>query len=302
MNFLQNAKHEELYFSINSIGYLLTGRFIDSQNDKKLINGIKRGINGLIERENISVITQNKSEYVISGSSCYVDTKKFNFVIIKLWEIQKLFSQGAYGFPLLKFYVNIIGTINGNSSSWHMTQDDMAGQWNMSKRTVSEYIHKFEELKLLYTFHSNARKTDGTFNRVSNVYGRYMDKDIVEEEGKLYLAKVPNFPIKTFHVDRTAIKLRYNAFVNESKKYKDNRVLVRELYDDCIKYNESFKDFPNENISFLDMTVFDKYGFHKNSKHTKGNDKNIHEQWGERDMIDDYIDGLIDFAFNGTEE
>ena len=291
LNYLQNNKHNKFFVSTDTIGYYLAGRFIDSQKDKNLIKGIKKGLESLIKEQDIVVFEQNRNSYLVDSKSCYIDTKEHKFVIVKLWEIQRIFSStGAYGFGLLRFWVNIAGTINRNSKSWHMTQDDMVNNWNMSKNTVNEYLRKLEELKLLYIFRSKARKMDETFHRVGNVYGRYCDKDLIIQEGIQYLKEVPHRPIQDYFIDRTSIKLRYNYFCKGSKKYKDNPELVRELYKDCIKYNESLRRFPNKDIDFLDLSVFKDYGFEDmppcKDKNTLLSDS---EQWGEPDpMQKDY--------------
>lgn len=288
LNYLQNDKNENLFISVESIGYFLTGRFIDSQTDKNLIKGIKRGFEGLKKEEDVTILEQNRNNYIINSMSCRVDTKKYNFIIIQLWEIQKIFSSlGAYGFNVLRFFVNIIGTINGNSKSWHMTQDDMVLSWGFSKNTVNEYLCKLEELKLLYTFRSKARKADETFHRVGNVYRRYYDKELVIQEGIHYLSTVPNHPIKPFHFNRTSVKLKYNNFLHGSKKYNSLEE-VEKLYKECIRYNESFKDFPNDNIDYLDLSVFKEYGFdipiYENKKSNKN--KIIDDDWGEPNSME----------------
>ncbi len=130
LNYLQNDKTDNLFISVDAIGYFLTGKFIDSQIDKNLIKGIKKGFEGLKKEEDIHILEQNRNNYIIDSKSCRVDTQNYRFIIVHLWEIQKIFSSlGAYGFNVLRFFVNIIGTINGNSKSWHMTQDDMVLSW-----------------------------------------------------------------------------------------------------------------------------------------------------------------------------
>ncbi len=45
-------------------------------------------------------------------------------------------------------------------------------------------------------------------------------------------------------LDRRAIKLRYNAFCDGAKKYKDNPTGVYDLYNECLKYNKSLEFKP----------------------------------------------------------
>ena len=289
LNYLQNDKTDNLFISVDAIGYFLTGKFIDSQIDKNLIKGIKKGFEGLKKEEDVSILDQNRNNYIINSKSCRVDTKKNNFIIVHLWEIQKIFSSlGAYGFNVLRFFVNIIGTINGNSKSWHMTQDDMVLSWGFSKNTVNEYLCKLEELKLLYTFRSKTRKADETFHRVGNVYGRYNDKELVRQEGVQYLSTVPNHPIQKHFYPRTSTKLKYNNFLKGSKKY-DDRKEVEDLFLACVGYNDSFKDFPNDNIDYLDLSVFKKYGFNipiYESKKSNNNKFTSDDDWGEPNSME----------------
>jgi hypothetical protein len=291
LNYLQNDKNENLFISVESIGYFLTGRFIDSQIDKNLIRGIKKGFEGLKKEEDIIILDQNRNNYIINSKSCRVDTKKNNFIIVHLWEIQKIFSSfGAYGFNVLRFFVNIIGTINKNSKSWHMTQDDMVLNWNFSKNTVNEYLCKLEELELLYTFRSRARRTDKPYHRVGNVYGRYKDKNLIIKEGMEYLSTIPYYKTKRYSIDRTSIKLRYNHFLNNSPKYNDIKE-VKKLYKDCIKYNESFKTSPNDEIDYLDLSVFEEYGFknipvYESKKADKRKNDFDSDNWGEPVVMD----------------
>ena len=72
LNYLQENKHDELFVSIDNVGYCLTGKFIDSQNDKNLIKGIKKGFKGLKKEEDIIILEQNRNNYIIDGKSCYL--------------------------------------------------------------------------------------------------------------------------------------------------------------------------------------------------------------------------------------
>ena len=97
LNYLQNNKHNKFFVSTDTIGYYLAGRFIDSQKDKNLIKGIKKGLESLIKEQDIVVFEQNRNSYLVDSKSCYIDTKEHKFVIVKLWEIQKIFSTSGFG-------------------------------------------------------------------------------------------------------------------------------------------------------------------------------------------------------------
>ena len=148
-------------------------------------------------------------------------------------------------------------------------------------------MYKLEELELLYTFRSKARKADETFHRVGNVYGRYNDKELVRQEGVQYLSTVPNHPIQKHFYPRTSTKLKYNNFLHGSKKYNSLEE-VEKLYKECIRYNESFKDFPNDNIDYLDLSVFKEYGFDVPIYESKKTNKNkiTSDDWGEPNSME----------------
>ncbi|MDD3569794.1 MAG: hypothetical protein PHY44_01675 [Lachnospiraceae bacterium] len=258
LNGLQNNKQDVLFTSIDEIGYYLTGRFLDAHKDRRIITGIKKGLSSLVENDVIKLIAQDKNNYVFDSVTCKFDGKD-NFTIIELWEVQKIFALGAIGFNLLKYYVNIIGTINGKTKSWHMSQESMVELWDMNYVTIDDYNHKLQGLELLYIHRNKARKKDGTYHKVNNVYGRYRDKaDIISDSG-IYLETVEfEYYKEKNKLDgdtRTSIKMRYNGFIKGAKKYINNEKEISRLYDDCIRYNESL-DERFEEISPLDLSVF----------------------------------------------
>lgn len=280
LNYLQTDKHDFIYTDVNQIGYVLTGRLINLRNkDKSLVNNrdrtisknIKKGLESLIKHKHIKMIEQNNSTYVISNkdSKIKVDSKEGNFITIELWELQAIFRNNekdkdiSNPFILLMFFINLIGTINNNTKEWHMSQDDMVASFGGSKSTINEYLRQLEKLQLIYVYRPNKRRSDGTFHNINNSYGRYADKDKIISAAKSYIENIECEDIKS-KLDRRSISLRYNAFVNGSKKYKDNQELVLQLFYDCIKYNESLKNNPISNRDFslkdgLDLSEFDKY-------------------------------------------
>lgn len=94
-------------------------------------------------------------------------------------------------------------------------------------------------------------------------YGRYCDKDAVIAEAQKYSDTVEceDFVEK---LDRRAIKLRYNAYCNDAKKYRDNFDAEVDLCRQSIAYNKSLKYKPVEGYydgeykqgELLDLSVF----------------------------------------------
>ena len=265
LNGLYSNKNENLYISISLLGYAITGRFLNVKNnkDRTIISGIKDGFDSLIKKEIIEVIGCDKDNYILSSKGLTVDTEKENFIVIEQWEMQRIFEDGNKPFCIFNFFVTIVGTINNITKEWHMSQDGMVEIFGGSKTTVNSYLRQLEEMKLLYVYRPKKRRSDGTFQNVNNSYGRYADRDKVISSALEYIGTIECEDINS-KIDRRAIKLRYNAFCNGAKKYKNNPDLVESLIKECIEYNKSLEFKPIEggyDGEFkqgepLDMSVF----------------------------------------------
>ena len=247
LNGLYSNKNENLYTSTNLLGYAITGRFLNVKNnkDRTIINGIKEGIDSLVERKIIEVVDCDRDNYILSSKGLSVNTEKENFVIIEQWEIQRIFEDGNKPFCIFNFFATIVGTINNKTKEWHMSQDSMVEIFGGSKTTVNSYLRQLEEMKLLYVYRPNKRRSDGTFKNVNNSYGRYADRDKVISSALEYIGTIECENINS-KIDRRAIKLRYNAYCNGAKKYQNNPDLIKSLIKECIDYNKSLKFKPIE--------------------------------------------------------
>lgn len=287
LNEMYSNKHDYLYTSISIIGYELTGRFLKTKNkkDRNLRQSIQRGIDSLNERKIIEVIDCDGDNYVISGKGLEVDTQRTHFVVIELWEMQKIFQTSAKPFNTFTFFVALIGTINNATKEWHMSQDDMTVYFGCGKGTVNKYLTELEELELIYVYRHRRRRADGTYHKLNNSYGRFADKKKIINAATEYADTVvcEEFSEK---IDRRSIKLRYNAFCEGSKKYDDIEE-VKKLYSDCLKYNDSIKKNPISGTyegeykegGELDLSVFPKLE----------SDCEFDDTWGEPDNIDNDI-------------
>lgn len=305
LNGLYSNKQEWLITSVSSIAYFLSGNFLDKsvKKDRSIAENIKDGIKLLEKRKIISVIEQNGENYVFAKDGLEVDIEEVRFVVIELWEIQKIFSVSKKPFNVFSFFVKLVGTINNISKEWHMPQDEMALQWGCSKRTVNDYLEQLTDMELIYVYRSKKRRTDGTFHKISNSYGRYADASMVIQAAEEYIATVECEDICE-KIDRRSIKLRYNAFCNGAKKYQNNAAAVRSLIKECRLYNKSLDyrpidiyDFDNENKQGgkLDLSVFANY------ISDFADPNNSDDQWGESNPMDDYsIEEIFDMPIQSS--
>ncbi|SET54430.1 hypothetical protein SAMN05443270_0433 [Lacrimispora sphenoides] len=128
-------------------------------------------------------------------------------------------------------------------------------------------------MQLIYVYRHRKRRADGTYHKINNSYGRYVDRDYIIAEAQGYANSVESEDICE-KLDRRSIKLRYNAFCTGAKKYKDNLVGVYDLYNECLKYNKSLEFKPIigtydgewKQGELLDLSVFPDEAKVKNSQ------------------------------------
>lgn len=267
LNYLQCSKHQYVSTSIIEIGFHLTGRWLDIRGkDRRLYEGIREGLQLLIKNNIVKIFSQNGDYYVLYDENLSVDPVNEKFVVIYSNEMQKIFQESNKPFAVFRFFVLLMGTLNVKTKEWHMSQDGMAVNWEYSKSTVNGYFTQLEDMKLVYVYRHNKRRTDGTYRKINNSYGRYEDKEKIISEAESYaelIATEEDFK----ELDRRSIKMRYNSFRKGGKKYENNLPLIIELYSDCVLYNKSLEKNPidvkgGEHLEprqELDLSVFNKY-------------------------------------------
>ncbi|GFI31433.1 hypothetical protein IMSAGC013_02828 [Lachnospiraceae bacterium] len=295
LNGMYSKKYEHLSTSVSLIGYEMTGRFLKTSNkrERTIINGIKDAIQSLMDKEIIEVLNQYNDNYIFSGKGLEVNSNEKKFVVVGQWEMQSIFERANKPFNVFSFFCSLIGTINNQTKEWHMSQDEMISLWGYGKETVNDYLEQLEEMKLIYIYRHKKRRANGTYYKLNNSYGRYCDKDAVIAEALKYSDTVEceDFVEK---LDRRAIKLRYNAYCESAKKYRNNRNAEIDLCRQCIAYNKSLKYKPVEGYydgeykqgELLDLSVF------PNEVRNVADDN-----WGE--PIDFSIEEILDMPTEG---
>jgi len=297
LNGMYSKKMEQVITSTEGIGYFITGRFLKStiQKDRTILKNIKSGIQALADRKIITILDQSDDNYIISNEGLEVNSDKEKFIVVELWEMQKIFSEANKSFNVFLFFANLLGTINNKTKEWHMSQDEMAAQWSCSKRTVNDYLEQLENMQLIYVYRHKKRRANGTYYKLNNSYGRYCDRDAVIAEAQRYADTVESEDVFE-KIDRRAIKLRYNAYCGGAKKYRNNPDAEITLCEECIKYNKSLKVKPVEGVydgewkqgELLNLSVFpDEI---RNA---------VDDNWGE--PIDFSIEEMFDMSVMGEE-
>lgn len=221
LNGMYSSKYGHLSTSISLIGYEMTGRFLKTSNRKErtIIDGVKDAVHSLAAKGIIEIIDQNNDNYIFSGKGLEVNSNKKKFVVLEQWEMQSIFERANKPFNVFSFFCSLIGTVNNKTKEWHMSQNEMVSLWRYGKETVSDYLEQLQNMQLIYVYKHKKRRSNGTYHKLNNSYGRYCDKDAVIAEAQKYADTVEceDFCEKT---DRRAIKLRYNAYCNGAKNIK----------------------------------------------------------------------------------
>ena len=265
LNGMYSKKYDHLSTSVSLIGYEMTGKFLKSSNRKErtIIEGIRDAIQSLVDKEIIEIIDKNNDNYIFSSKGLEVNFDQKKFVVLEQWEMQCIFEKANKPFNVFSFFCSLIGTINNQTKEWHMPQDEMSSLWGYGKETVNDYLEQLEKMQLIYVYRHKKRRSNGTYYKLNNSYGRYCDKDAVIAEAQKYSDTVEceDFVEK---LDRRAIKLRYNAYCNDAKKYRNNFDAEVDLCRQSITYNKLLKYKPVEGYydgeykqgELLDLSVF----------------------------------------------
>lgn len=235
LNGMYSKKYGHLSTSVSLIGYEMTGKFLKTSNKRKrnIFEGIKNAIRSLIGKEIIEVLNQDNDNYIFSGKGLELNSDKKKFVVLEQWEMQRIFEKSNKPFNVFSFFCSLIGTVNNQTKEWHMSQDEMVSLWGYGKETVNDYLEQLEKVQLIYVYRHKKRRSNGTYYKLNNSYGRYCDKEAVIAEALKYsdTVKCEDFVEK---LDRRAIKLRYNAYCEGAKKYINNPAAVIALYKECL--------------------------------------------------------------------
>ncbi len=301
LNGMYSKKYDHLSTSVSLIGYEMTGKFLKTSTKKErtIIDGIKSAIQSLIDKEIIGLINKDNDTYIFTSKGLEVNSNKKKFIVVEQWEMQSIFERANKPFNVFSFFCSLIGTLNNQTKEWHMSQDEMTTLWGYGKETINDYLKQLENMQLIYVHRHKKRRANGTYYKLNNSYGRYCDRDAIIAEAQKYSETVEceGFVEK---INRRAIKLRYNAYCNDAKKYRNNPAAEIDLYRECVAYNRSLGVKPVEGCydgewkqgELLDLSVFSDNARNESD-----------DNWGEPDsMENDFsIEEILDLHTVGEE-
>lgn len=233
---------ERIYINYNLLAYNLTGTL---NNQRRFMDSIKVGLSELISMGIIEVVEDNKSEFIIN-----INKKEDKFVLVYEEEIHKIMSTSKDRFSLLRYFLNVVSTINNVKKVGFTSIDILSFNSDIQDTVAKRYNAQLEELQIIY-IHRFAKclRIDGDIRKVNNTYGRFADIEIVIKEATEYFETInglSSIPKITTGDEARSIKQKYNYLV---KKIKENKIItmdeiinINELIE---KYNKNYKNNPD---------------------------------------------------------
>ena len=106
---------------------------------------------------------------------------------------------------------------------------------NISETIIKNYQETFKEIitaKNVYYFNAIIKELQR-----DKSYDRIIISEDLEPFSNNNYETIDKFIFEK--LDRRSIKLRYNAYCSDAKKYRDNPAAIVVLYNECVKYNKS---------------------------------------------------------------
>lgn len=259
--------YEPTFINRSMISYYLTGK-------RKLLRrfdeSLKQGLQELIDKNIVACLEQNKNNYYFGFKNIKLNDDD-KFVFVDFDDIRKIMECDYKGkIALLRFYVVLLGTFicknyisdirnpdKYNNIMGMMSQEYVANLADVSVHSVIEYTKILEELNLLYVSRCSFMFKDskGNIKRHNNIYGRYENKDIIDEFTKIRYEMYDDLHkvhMSSASNNSRSLMQKYNQMV-KGKTYS------KEVMDNIYNYiNQYNKKYPNK---CKNMDVFMKYGY-----------------------------------------
>lgn len=256
-----------VYADKNILYFYLSGAL--SSIPRRFDENIRNGLKELIDKQIITCKKKNNNAYYIDIDD-FVVGKDDSYIMVYLSEIQKIICCNYHGkISLLRYYIGLLSTFilknkikdirdpdKYNNKLGMISQEYVSDILDVSTHTVVEYTKILEQLELLYVSRCSFMFKDdkGNVKRHNNIYGRYSDKEIIEEFTKIRYNMYDDLhKVKSTNAINNARSLmqKYNCLRNGTEYDKET---ISAIYSYVSSYN---KKYPKK---CKDMGVFVKYG------------------------------------------
>lgn len=266
--------------TLQQLIFYLTGEIPNRRS--AIYDHIQQGLSDLVENDYIEIKDVQQKHYILNCENLWFDTGKESFVNVFYSDVLNILKiEGVNNHRLLRYYIFLMGTMNGNIKiklpsgiSKKGVVSDMAigylsDRTGISQKTIMEYNKLLEETKVLYIYRfAGFIINHDSIKNSHNVYGRYTDKEYVDayvKNKQNRTSKKQNAEIDIDEVnDKRRLSQMYKAIcLGQDLNYSKHQIL--KVYKYIETENEKYAKLYDEtrNITYLnklrDMSVFKKY-------------------------------------------
>lgn len=262
---LYNTNGKNIYYFLS--GKVCTSNYIADKFNKSILNLESHGL--------ISIVQNHKNEEFEVDLSKFeiVNPKNNYYTIIYDDEVRRIINSGKlYRYKILRYFVYLVSTFMCSTKDKFVPHvsykpaDELATAVNFKDtKTVYRYNKILQDLKLIYVYRAGFFvQFDGAeIKGISNVYGRYKDKDMIIQEGEKYAERygVKGKSISQLDTAKStrSASQKFNMWINGKKEYTYDE--LKDIYTILLDYNKRYEKV--DKTKYKDLTVFKDYDFYE---------------------------------------
>lgn len=265
------------FVSIGLLSYYLTGKQITS---RLVTRSILSGLDKLIKNKIITTKELDKdrrtNDWILNLSKLQINTdknkkeKEFYTSIDSKYISMILNSDMKDKISIVRFYCYLMTTISktGEKAGVGFTSyQDMAENINICRQTVSKYMDKLEDKKIIHIYKSTDSIIDSKgIREIPNTYGDIDNKNKIISVGRSYIENYGDNTkrVKSSKKSKTrSASAKYNILMKDLESTGEIRYtpkVMKEIYETLLEYNRKYSDYEKEP---KDLSIFSNYDFYK---------------------------------------
>jgi hypothetical protein len=202
-------------------------------------------------------LKSRKNDFVIDISELQIvqvkakGSESYYSVINDDYIKELLSSDLKYKIDIIRFYCYLTTTLTKSGDKMGVgftSYEAMSEDIGISRQTISKYMDKLEELRIIYIYRStDAICIDNIARNIPNAYGDIVNKDKILNVGRSY---EENYGVNAKHIKNTkksssrSASIKYNILKNDlittgEIRYKKEE--LKEIYKTLVKHNERYE-------------------------------------------------------------